>query len=147
MNISSKNLFIRKSQLPGAGKGLFTRVVIHKGDRIVEYKGRRQPWDDVKAQDGYNGYLLRLSRSTAINAFPSTHTPGRYANDAAGNSRVPGLRNNSEFLIYAKRCFIVATRTIQPKEEILVAYGREFWALQRRIEKQIQRRGSLPPVS
>ena len=135
MNISRKHLFIKKSQLPKAGKGLFTRVEIKKGDRIVEYKGRHQPWKDVKDQDGYNGYLLRLNRSTAINGLPSKSALGRFANDAAGISRVKGLRNNAEYLIYGKRCFIEATRAIGKGEEVFVSYGKEYWDLVRKIER------------
>ncbi len=136
MNISGKHLFVKKSQLPNAGKGLYTLVTFKKGDRIVEYKGRRRRWSEAKKEDGYNGYLLRLNRTQVIDAFPSRSALGRFANDAAGNTRKQNLRNNSEYLIYGDRCFIVATRTIQPGEEILVSYGREFWALQRKLSKE-----------
>lgn len=133
MNIPKKHLFVKKSQLPYAGEGLFTRVVIHKGDRIVEYKGRHRPWQEAKKEDGYNGYLLRLDRSTAIDALPYKKALGRFANDAKGLSRVPGLRNNAEYHIYGNQCFITATRTIPRGGEILVSYGKEFWDLQRKI--------------
>lgn len=133
MNILKKDLFIKKSLLPGAGKGLFTSVVIFKGDRIVEYKGRKRDWQEAKKEDGYNGYLLRLSRSTALDALPYKKAFGRYANDAAGHFRIPGLRNNAEYLIYGDRCFIEATRTIPKGAEIFVGYGKEFWELQRNL--------------
>ncbi len=135
MAISARHLFVRKSNLPGAGKGLFTKVDIRRGERIVEYKGRRQPWKEVKHEDGYNGYLLRLDRSTAINALPYKKALGRFANDASGLSRKKGLVNNATYNIYGDRCFIEATRTIAAGGEILVSYGREFWALQRKIAK------------
>lgn len=128
-----KYLFVKKSSLPGAGMGLFTRITFFKGDRIVEYKGRRQPWKEVKGEDGYNGYLLRLNRTTAINALPYKKALGRFANDAAGLGRSQGLRNNAEYLIYGDRCFIEATRTINKGEEILVDYGKAFWDLQKKI--------------
>ena len=133
MTVSEKHLFIKKSHLPRSGKGLFTTIDIHKGDRIIEYKGRHQLWRDVKEQDGYNDYLLRLNRTMAINALPSVHAMGRYANDAAGLARVKGLRNNAEYLIYGNRCFIEATRNIRRGEEIFVSYGKAFWELKRRI--------------
>ena len=133
MTVSEKHLFIKKSQLPRSGKGLFTQIDIQKGDRIIEYKGRHQLWRDVKDQDGYNDYLLRLNRTMAINALYSKYALGRYANDAAGLARVKGLRNNAEYLIYGNRCFIEATRNICRGEEIFVSYGKEFWELKRRI--------------
>ncbi len=133
MNIPSKSLLIKPSLLPNAGKGLFTLVDIRKGDRIVEYKGRRRKWKEVKHLDGHNGYLLRLSRTTAIDAQPTLNAKGRYANDAMGLTRMPGLRNNAEYLIYGDRVYIEATRNIRKGEEVLVSYGREFWALKRKL--------------
>lgn len=126
-------LLIKQSQLPGSGQGLFTHDDIPKGGRIVAYAGRRKKWAAVKHLDGHNGYLLRLNRTTAIDARPRNSGKGRYANDAAGLSRVPGLRNNAEYLIYGDRVFIEATRKIKAGEEILVSYGKEFWELQRKL--------------
>ena len=140
-------LFIRKSKLPGAGFGLFTKILFRKGDRIVEYKGRRELWKDVKALDGYNGYLLRLNRTTAINALPYKKAPGRFANDANGLGRSNGLRNNAEYLIYGNQCFIEATRTINKGEEILVSYGKAFWSLQRKIRKKEAAKAPSSPNS
>jgi SET domain-containing protein len=125
-------IFVKKSQLPDAGKGLFAKVDFKKGDRIAEYAGRRRKWKDVKDQDGYNAYLLRLNPTTAIDARPSK-SPGRYANDAAGLVRVRGLRNNAEYLTYGNRCFIEATKKIKNGEEIFVSYGKAFWKLQKKI--------------
>ena len=134
MASAKKNLYVKKSKLPGAGLGLFTNVKIAKGDRIVDYKGRREPWSKVKVEDGYNGYLLRLNRTTAINALPYKKALGRFANDAYGASRKIGLRNNAEYLIYGNQCFIEATRTINKRDEILVGYGRDFWLLQKKLK-------------
>ncbi len=133
MNILRKDLFKKKSQLPNAGKGLFTKVAINKGDRIIEYKGRHQKWIDVKHEDGHNGYLLRLNRTMAINGEPSITALGRYANDAAGHSRVKGLLNNSVYNIYGNRCFIEATRDIEKGSEVFVEYGKEYWELVKKI--------------
>lgn len=121
--------------MPKAGKGLFTKVSIKKGTRIVEYKGRIQPWREVKAQDGYNGYLMYITRNTVINALRAIKTFGRYANDASGLVKIKGLRNNTESISEGKRCFIEATRTIHAGEEILVGYGREYWTLIKKINK------------
>lgn len=131
-------LIVKKSLLPGAGKGLFTKVAIKKGTRIVEYKGRLQTWKEVKDQDGHNGYLMYISRTVVINALPVTKTLGRYANDAMGLTRVDGVRNNAEYISEGSRCYIDATRNIKPNEEILVGYGREYWTLIKRIQKLLK---------
>jgi len=133
MPLLEKHLFVKKSGLPKAGKGLFTKIAIKKGTRIVEYKGRLQSWKEVKAEDGFNGYLMYIHRNAVINALPAVKTLGRYANDAMGIIRIEGLRNNSEYVSEGNRCFIEATKNIKPGEEILVGYGREYWNLIRKI--------------
>lgn len=134
--VSDKHLATKKSKLPKAGQGLFTKVFIKKGTRIVEYKGKVQSWKEVKAEDGYNGYLMYITRNTVINALPAVKTKGRYANDARGLSRKKGLTNNAEYVSEGARCFIEATRDIKPREEILVGYGSEYWTLIRKIKRQ-----------
>jgi uncharacterized protein len=137
MALLEKFLFIKKSKLPQAGKGLFTKQEISKGTRIVEYKGRKRKWKDVKHLDGHNGYLMYITRNAVIDALPATKTLGRYANDAQGLSRIPGLTNNSEYVSEGHRCYIEAKRNIQKGEELLVGYGKEFWQLQRKIRRAI----------
>jgi uncharacterized protein len=128
-----KHLIVKKSGLAKAGKGLFTRIDIRKGTRIVEYKGRLQRWREVKDQDGINGYLMFINRNVVINALPAVKTLGRYANDARGLVRLEGIRNNSEYVSEGKRCFIEATRNIRAGEEIFTDYGREYWTLMKRL--------------
>ena len=85
----------------------------------------------IKEQGG-EGVITEVERD-AIDAKLQNSGKGRYANDAAGLSRVPGLKNNAKYLIYGDRVYIEAKRRIRKGEEILVSYGREFWALQRLI--------------
>jgi uncharacterized protein len=133
MALLEKSLFIKKSKLPNAGKGLFTKKDIAKGTRIVEYKGKLRKWKDVKHEDGHNGYLMYITRNAVIDARPAIKTLGRYANDAKGFVRIDGLRNNCEYVSEGNKCFIESLRSIKKSEEILVGYGREFWQLQRKI--------------
>lgn len=126
-------MIIKKSGLPKAGKGLFTKIDIPKGTRVVEYKGRIQPWREVKDEDGINGYLMYINRSVVINGLAAVKSLARYANDAGGLVRLEGIRNNSEFVSEGKRCFIEATRNIKAGEEIFAGYGREYWALMKRL--------------
>ena len=134
MALLEKQLHIKKSKLIGAGKGLFTKIDIRKGTRIVEYKGRIQRWKEVKHEDGHNGYLMYINRNIVINALPAIKTFGRYANDARGLVRMEGIRNNSESVSDGSRCFIESTKAIKKGEEIFVYYGKEYWALMKRIK-------------
>lgn len=136
MPFLEKHLYLKKSGLRGSGKGLFTRVDIPKGMRIVEYKGSRQPWKDVKHEDGHNAYLFKVNSRLAINALNYKKSFGRYANDARGFSRIKGLRNNAEYEVENNRVYIDAVRKIKKNEEILVDYGGNFWSLMRKIQKE-----------
>lgn len=142
MALFEKQLVVKKSKLPKAGKGLFTRIDIPKGTRIAEYKGRIQPWREVKDEDGINGYLMYINRNVVINGLNALKSLARYANDAAGLVRIAGIRNNSEFVSEGRRCFIEATRNIKAGEEIYASYGREYWALMKRLaaKKKINKR-------
>ncbi|MEQ8364051.1 MAG: SET domain-containing protein-lysine N-methyltransferase [Cyclobacteriaceae bacterium] len=136
MALLEKFLHVKKSKISGSGLGLFTTENIPKGACIVEYKGKLEKWSEVKDQDGYNGYLLKLNSRWAINALPYKRAQARFANDAKGIHRNDNLSNNSEFLIEGKRCYIFAKREIRQGEEILVSYGREYWNLVKRIAKK-----------
>ena len=139
MALLEKYLIVKKSQIPGAGKGLFTRIDIPKGTRIVEYKGRIQTWKEVKHEDGYNGYLLRLSWQVVINALNHKKAIARYTNDARGLVKIKGLRNNAEYVVDGKQCFVESKRGISKGEEILVGYGNEYWTLIRKILKSTKK--------
>lgn len=135
MAFLERQLHVKKSQLPGTGKGLFTKIDIQKGTRIVEYKGFLHRWKDIKHEDGHNGYLLYINPNAVINAQGTLKLIGRYANDANGIVRIEGLRNNSEYVTVGSRCFITATKNIRKGEEIFVRYGKEYWDLVKRIKK------------
>lgn len=131
MALLEKHLYVKRSRLPNSGKGLFTKVFIPKGTRIVEYKGRRTVWKDVKDDDGKNGYIFYINSKCVIDALPTVNALGRYANDARGYSRVKGITNNSEYVVDGKRCFIEATKDIPAGSEIFVGYGAEYWKTMR----------------
>ena len=125
--ISQHRLVVKKSRLPGAGKGLFTRDLISKGSFIVEYKGSITTWKKVLESTAFNGYVYYVNRNHVIDAMQDDAGIARYANDAKGMVTVPGIVNNAEYVIRNKQVFIKATTEINAGEEILVAYGKEYW--------------------
>ena len=127
MALLEKHLYVKKSTIPNAGKGLFTKVFIPKGTRIIEYKGRRSKWKDVKDDDGKNAYIFYVNRNNAIDAFPTLQHKARYANDAKGLTRVKGLRNNCDYVTEGVRAFIESHRDIPARSEIFVDYGPDYW--------------------
>ncbi len=128
MALLEKKLIVKKSTLPGAGKGLFTKVFIPKGTRIVEYKGEIVTWKEVeKMADDRNGYVFFFNNQHCIDAWKTKKGVAHYANDARGIVRVEGVKNNSEYVTEKRRCYIEATRDIPAGSEILVGYGGEYW--------------------
>lgn len=126
MSLLEKHLVIKRSKIPGAGKGLFTKQFIEKGTRIVQYKGTRTVWKVIQQQE-FNGYVYYIKRNLVIDARNYTKTFGRYANDANGISKLKKLSNNSRYVEDGQKVFIEAVKDINAGEEILVSYGKEYW--------------------
>lgn len=129
MSLLNKQLVIKKSGIPGAGKGLYTKVSIPKGARITEYKGKNTTWKDVVHDEGRNGYIYYVKRSHVIDASGNQKMLARYANDAQGLVKIKGMRNNCEYIVEGLRVFIHAKKNIPAGSEILVAYGAEYWSV------------------
>ena len=125
--VAKKYLQVKKSKLPGAGKGLFTKQFIAKGSLITEYKGKISTWKEIQGNDTFNGYVFYINKNHVIDAMKTLSAIGRYANDAKGAGRVRGLKNNSDYDIVNKKVYIRATADINAGDEILVNYGKEYW--------------------
>lgn len=124
-----KYLYLDKSTLPNAGKGLFTKVNIRKGEKIIEYKGRIITWKQHEklAEQDKGGYAFYVNKNYVIDAYDTPQYFARYANDARGISRLEGVRNNAVYEEKKKIVHIVATRNIPAGSEIFVSYGDEYW--------------------
>ena len=140
MALLEKQLFIKRSLIPGSGKGLFTKKPIAKGTRIVEYKGIVTTWKEVDDDNGRNGYIYYINRNHVINAKPLTKTFGRYANDAEGLKKIKEVKNNARYVIDGLRVYIEAIKDIAPGGEILVRYGKEYWEIIRYNQKLAKRK-------
>jgi uncharacterized protein len=127
MALFEKYLFIKKSTIPNAGKGLFTKKFIPKGSHIVEYKGKISAWRDVKHEDGKNAYIFYVNRNHVINGEKSMKALARYANDAKGLVKIKGLVNNAEYAVVGLRAYIESKKDIPAGSEIFVDYGDEYW--------------------
>jgi hypothetical protein len=127
MALYEKHLYVKKSTLPNAGKGLFTKVDIPKGKRIVEYKGKISAWKDVKNEDGKNGYIFYVKRYHVIDARPTPQHLARYANDAKGLSKIKGITNNCDYITDGLKAYIESKKNIPAGSEIFVDYGPDYW--------------------
>ncbi|HET9431269.1 MAG TPA: SET domain-containing protein [Chitinophagaceae bacterium] len=127
MALLEKDLIVKTSKVPGAGKGLFTLKLIPKGSRIVEYKGKITTWKEVDHKKGNNGYIYYVNRNYVIDARSHPKALARYANDARGMKRIRGLGNNAEYVEDGLKVFIESKKDIPAGSEILVSYGKEYW--------------------
>ena len=128
MALLEKKLIVKRSQLPDAGKGLFTKVFIPKGTKVVQYKGKITTWKGVDHKEGNNGYIYFVRRDYVIDARTWPSALARYANDAEGLQKVKGLRNNAEYMEEGEKVYIITTKDIPAGSEIFVEYGKEYWA-------------------
>ena len=127
MALFEKHLFVKKSTIPNAGKGLFTKKFIPKGVHVVEYKGKISTWKEVKHEDGKNGYIFYVNRNHVINGLPDKKAKARYANDARGLTRIKGLTNNCEYAVKGIKAYIESKKDIPAGSEIFVDYGTDYW--------------------
>jgi SET domain-containing protein len=123
------NFIIKKSQIPGAGKGLYTKKEIKKGERFLEYTGEIITEKELnrRAENDLFGYAFYISKRKCIDAYNMPEVIGRYANDAKGLTRVEGLKNNCYYDVWKNRAWLVAGRNIKAGEELLISYGAEYW--------------------
>jgi uncharacterized protein len=122
-------LIVKKSQLPNAGKGLYTNASLKKGDIIIEYLGEIIDWKEYikRVAEDKDGYLFFINKNYCIDSYNTPEHKARYSNDAQGLTRVKGLKNNSVYEIQGKKCFVKALRNIEAGEEIFVSYSKEYW--------------------
>ena len=124
-----EDLLVKKSTLPNAGKGLFTKRDIKKGERIVEYIGEiiTEAELDRRAENDIYGYAFYINKKRCIDAYYMPEALARFANDAKGLTRIAGVTNNAEYEIWKNRGWIKATKDIKAGAEIFVSYGAEYW--------------------
>lgn len=126
-------LVVRKSIIPGAGKGLRTTSPIRKGDLIVEYKGENMTWDQCLKRYKKNindaVYLFFVSNKNCVDAQYTLDALARYANDANGMVKVKGIKNNSEYKVVKGKPYIIATKNIPANSEIFVDYAGDYWEM------------------
>ncbi len=134
MALLEKQLEVKESNIPGAGKGLFTNDFIAKGARIVEYKGAIRTWKEVK-HDDTNFYIMSVTRHHIIDANSHKKSLARYINDAKGLQKIKGIHNNGEFIREGLKVFVEAIRDIPAEAEIFVSYGKEYWEIIRKNRK------------
>jgi SET domain-containing protein len=135
MALLEKQLVVKKSTIPNAGMGLFTKKFIPKGTHIVEYKGRISTWKEVKDEDGKNAYIFYVNRNHVIDGKPYKKAFARYANDARGLVKIKGVTNNCDYVTQGTTAIIESKKDIPAGAEIFVDYGKDYWKVIRENSK------------
>ena len=129
-------LRVKRSTVPGAGRGLFAERDLEAGADLGVYSGLEVSGPEALRGDRSGAYALEVKRGLLIDAAPTNAAVTRFANDARGTSKRPNAafrRNPRTGEVHLK-----ATRRIRRGEEVLVSYGPAYWrplaAAQRQAE-------------
>ncbi len=120
-------LYIDESQLPGAGKGVFTCITIYKDEVVALFKG--EVLSDLqaarRAAKGKDRYFISMLDGSILDSM-KTSCFAKYANDAAGFAGSAFSNNSKITLDEQGRVCLMATRRIRPFEEIFCNYGKRY---------------------
>jgi|ERR1035437_1776920 SET domain-containing protein len=127
-------LYLGKSTIPNAGKGLFTKKSIKKGETISEFLGRLitdeqcDIINDESVETGAADYFITLSSGEILDTY-GFDCFAMFANDAEGYQKTKEFSNNSEIEESedGRTITLVATKDISEGSEIFADYGKEYW--------------------
>src|SRR5258708_34146327 len=101
------------------GLGLFAPNAIKRGGHIATYRGRRIPTDEAERREARGArYMVTINSRWTIDGSPRWNL-ARYINHCCRPNANPVGRNGG--------IVIVASRRIEPGEEITFDYGREYF--------------------
>ena len=119
-----KKIVTRKSSIHG--NGMFAVAPIRKGERLIEYKGRRRSHEDVDADDSGDAesghtFLFTLNDDWVIDAnFEGNDA--RWINHSC-DPNCEAVLDEDEDDSKQSQVFIEAIRSIKPGEELTYDYG------------------------
>ena len=114
---------VKTATHPDCGKGLFAKCIFKRGEIISQFTGRIVDPESKIAKQHY-GWNVDLENGTYLNVF-NGKGKAKFANDANGLIKLG--RNNSRIELSKGNAYLVASRTINPGEEVFVSYGKAYW--------------------
>ena len=124
----SDYLYIQDSQIPNAGKGLFTAIDIYPNEIISLFKGEILTDNEAqkRVSEGKDRYFINMLDGSILD---SMHVDcfAKYANDAEAFSKLEFKNNSKITLDDDDNVCIVATKKIKSQQEIFCSYGVKYW--------------------
>jgi len=124
----SEYLYVKESQIPDAGKGLFTSLSIYNNEIISVFKGEilSEEEAEIRANKGADRYFINMLDGTILDSM-KVKCFAKYANDSKGFVKANYLINSIITLDDDNNVCLVAIRDIVIGEEIFCSYGSKYW--------------------
>jgi hypothetical protein len=121
-------LYLKASEILGAGNGLFTSIQIYKNEVISLFKGEILSLAEsaLRAKNKKDGYFINMLDGTIMDSM-DVKCFAKYANDAEGYASISCKNNAVIALDEDDRVCLVALRNIRVGEEIFCSYGKKYW--------------------
>lgn len=126
--VENDYLYIKTSQIPNAGNGLFTAITIYKDEIITLFKGEilSNEESEKRAQINADRYFINMLDGSIMDSM-HTECFAKYANDTEGISTTQFKNNSKIALDDNDNVCIIATKNIKSGEEIFCGYGKKYW--------------------
>ena len=124
----SDYLYIQDSQIPNAGKGLFTAIDIYPNEIISIFKGEILTDNEAQKRisEGNDRYFINMLDGSILDSM-NVDCFAKYANDAEAFSKLEFKNNSKITLDDDDNVCIVATKKIKSQHEIFCSYGGKYW--------------------
>ena len=124
----SDYLYIQDSQIPNAGKGLFTAIDIYPNEIISLFKGEILTDNEAqkRVSEGKDRYFINMLDGSILDSM-NVDCFAKYANDAEAFSKLEFKNNSKITLDDDDNVCIVATKKIKSQQEIFCSYGAKYW--------------------
>lgn len=125
----SDYLYIKESQIPNAGNGLFTAIAIFKDEIICEFKGEILSPQEAKEREkkGQYKYFVSLLDGSTMDSIKAKCF-AKYANDPNGLIKSKFKINTMITMDDQDAICLVAIRDIDQGEELFCSYGKKYWS-------------------
>ena len=124
----SDYLYIQDSQIPNAGKGLFTAIDIYPNEIISLFKGEILTDEEAqkRVSEENDRYFINMLDGSILDSM-NVDCFAKYANDAEAFSKSTFKNNSKITLDDDNNVCIVATKKIKSQQEIFCSYGVKYW--------------------